>query len=416
MTEDKRPPLFVGKDIERVVPALLAALAEHDAVFDHGGKIVTVAGAGKDATISPLDGQYMAELVAQRRRFVRASRDGGEEPASPPFRVLDGLQQRPSREPIRRLRGIARVPYIGEGGHVVTAPGFDERTGFLGAWEKALPPLRKNLTKADARRAYEDLSALWENFPFETETDGAAMLAPLITAIVRPWLVAENVAAPWFLITANRPGVGKSLAATLAGDVLGDDALALTAADCPRGELAKRIDGYLLGARPLVVLDDVKQAFGSGAIDALATAGGSFDVRRLGSTGQIRCVNGTTWIVTGNNMALASDSGRRFVPIHLRSATPNPADLPDAPAEARKHRERYLTAVLTIVAAWQQNGSPAPPKGDKFVTYERWRAIVAGALYFASGFDVCGRRGELESRDEKQQAMGPLLSDWEDAV
>jgi putative DNA primase/helicase len=297
---------------------------------------------------------------------------------------------------------------------VVTAPGFDERTGFLGAWETALPALPKNLTEADARQAYDYLSALWKHFPFETETDRAAMLAPLVTAIVRPWLVAENVAAPWFLITANRPGVGKSLAATLAGEVLGADALALTAADCPRGELAKRIDGYLLEARPLVVLDDVKHAFGSGTIDALATAGGSFDVRRLGSTGQIRCVNGTTWIVTGNNMALESDSGRRFVPIHLRSATPNPADLPDATAGARKHRERFLTAALTIVAAWLQNGSPPPPKGDKFPTYERWREIVAGALYFASGVDVCGRRGELESRDEKQQAMGTILAVWKD--
>jgi putative DNA primase/helicase len=122
------------------------------------------------------------------------------------------------------------------------------------------------------------------------------------------------------------------------------------------------------------------------------------------------------WAVTGNNVQLKGDLGRRVVPIDLDPEVEHPEDRMfrrgDLLGYVDEHRSRFVVAALTVLRAFVIAGRPAhgmPPKGS----FESWDRLVRGALIWAGGVDPLGGVQRIrEQADEDLDRLRALLVAW----
>ena len=115
------------------------------------------------------------------------------------------------------LAGLARQPYFRESdGELIREAGFDETSHRFGVFDPrqfVIPEPTREAVEA-ARALLDDL---FTEFHFPSETDKAAALAAIFTAVVRPTLAH----APGFHIRAPIYGSGKTYLCELIGAFAG---------------------------------------------------------------------------------------------------------------------------------------------------------------------------------------------------
>jgi putative DNA primase/helicase len=173
--------------------AVLAQAPDCD-LYQSGGRIVFPAReAGPDGTASyalvTADEHALALRLSERIRFVKRAVVRNmpvtvdvEVPRQLPAFML----ARRGRWQYRYLRGVVSVPVIRPDGSIAAREGYDASTGLL---LTNLPPglnVPERPTPADAVQALRVLSELLREFPFESETDAAAALSALLSAVLRP--------------------------------------------------------------------------------------------------------------------------------------------------------------------------------------------------------------------------------------
>ena len=298
-------------------------------------------------------------------------------PFSPTFELAQMYLGREGMWKLRPLAGVVSAPTLRADGSILQTPGYDPQTQIIYNPEGVeYPVIPENPTKDDALRALAVLAEPIAKFPFIDETARAAMLTAMLTACIRRSLPA----APAFALDAPTQGTGKGkLQSILAALAEGHKATPISAAD-GEAELEKRIDSELLCGAPILSIDNVVVPLGNDKLATILTEP-IVACRVLGKSKTPRTPTGALVTITGNNLVILSELGRRTIRIRIDSAMEKPWDRQfdfDPVELVLRDRARYVTAALIILRAHHVAGRPAP--GGAFGSFETWYAWIVGAL------------------------------------
>ncbi len=147
--------------------------------------------------------------TCRRSGVVWPADDGEGERIHPPDWAVKAVDVRGQWRGIRRLEAIVESPILPADGSVLQTAGYDEATGIIFHPEGEFPMIPERPSRADAVHARDSLLEVVEDFPFSTDAHKAAWLASVLTPSAR---YAHPGPPPLFLIDANVPGCGKTLA------------------------------------------------------------------------------------------------------------------------------------------------------------------------------------------------------------
>jgi len=378
--------------------------------FRRGGTIVHTARVGEIGYVPPADdrddngpaqvlpvtaGTLAAKVQYGHRCYKivkdKESKEEREVPALFPRQAAEVAVNAPEALPmLRPLRGITLTPMVRADGTILTAPGYDEASGFLYLPDRGVRALAvpEDPTAGDVQAALGLLDEMLAGFPWVDKQDRANYLGLLLTPLLR------EVAPPTyklFGITAHQPGSGKTLLADIVRLVHGG----VLRSEMPdeEAEVRKMTTTTLATtSAPVIHVDNVTGILRSSALAGLLTARGEVSERELGTSRNLTFTNDRTWVVTGNNMALGGDLVRRTITIMIdpNVATPEAREfaIRDLPAWVEAHRSEILRALLVLIRSWWTAGA-APADRAQSDSFARWEAVVDGILRAAGveGFD-----------------------------
>jgi hypothetical protein len=397
-------------------------------VYQRGGVLVQVvaAPAPTGETIRrPAGGPVVRELVKPlvRDRLTRVAdwqewrggEDGGWQPAHPPEWCVSAVHARGTWPRVRHLEAVVPHPVLLPDGTLLAQSGYHDPTGVFVTLPSDLRVLVPDApSRADVTAAVSTLLDPLADFPFESDTHRAALLAGLLTPLA--WFLFDGP-APLFLIDANVRAAGKGLLADVVALVLTGRRFAVTAYTPDREELRKRITALAVEGDRLALFDNLAGAVGNDVLDMALTSDRWKD-RLLGSN---RVYDGplhVTWFATGNNVQLHADTARRVCHVRMESRDERPelrqdVTYPDLRAHVRANRGMLLSAALTILSGWLAAGRPT--HGLKaWGSFEGWSSVVREAVVFAGLPDPGETRVALQSAaDRDEAAMAAILDGLE---
>ena len=301
---------------------------------------------------------------------------------------------------IPTLLGISEVPILTPQGDILASRGYDHRTKLYieGSFQKLTIP--ENPTRDDAIRAMEILFEPFQEFPFvDKELDKSVALSYILTLILRPQLPL----APLFCFSSTTPGTGKGLMVELANlMVRGRDAAIMppVSGNSAEEETRKRITALLLQGIPSINLDNWTTAIGGEAMNTLLTATEWTD-RKLGVSESVRLPSRITWSATGNNLSVLADMTRRSLLVRLDAGEEHPEQRefknPDVRQSVIQNRARYLSAIFTILKAFQL--CTEKPNIKLLGRFEEWSRHVCWPIVWLGLPDPVTSQGLLKDAD-----------------
>ena len=398
---------------DRAVDATIDLLRADPLSFDFGGSLATVEG-GK---VHPLDADGLAYHLGGIAAFEKW--DGRAEafrPCDPPQPLVRQLLALGERRKLKRLEAVVTAPTIRLDGSVLDRPGYDEATGLLlDLRPTGLPRVIDRPTVEQARDALAVLLKPFTAFPFVDPAARGALLAALLTAVVRPVLPT----APAFGFDAPVQGSGKTLLAQCMGALIEGappDVWPHTHNARDDEETRKRLFTALRTGSRALIWDNITGTFDSAAMAAFITAPAMID-RVLGKSEAIRVPNRALLILTGNNLALAGDMPRRVLICRIDPQTSEPFarqfDL-DPLAHCLDRREDMVAAACTLIRArFTHMTQPAPGRLASFEAWDDlvrqtvvWCEVMLDPFQFGDPMDLIR---EAQAADPEGDALFALL-------
>jgi putative DNA primase/helicase len=292
------------------------------------------------------------------------------------------------------LAGIIETPTMRPDGSILSEPGYDAATGLLLINPPRMPRIADAPTRADAEAGLTLLNGLLTEVPFENEASRSVGLSILITPVVR----GAMPFAPLHVATAPTAGSGKSyLFHTAAAISTGKECPVLTAGSS-KEETEKRLHGAALSGQPLVSIDNLNGVLCGDFLCQLTTQA-LVEVRRLGSTGNIRVRNYATLFANGNNIEVEGDLVRRAIRCTLdpKMESPETREFRGNPFRTvLADRGKYIAAALTVVRAYIVAGEVAAVK--PLAGFEDWSRLVRAALVWLGSDDPVAHKKDCERK------------------
>ncbi len=425
--DDPRPKIIIGTDEYRVNVDAIVALSSEPNLFQRGGMlarimktnepnpraiVVRAAGSPVVRDITP---PLLRERMTRAARWVsiRGSGEKKEEsPAHPPEWCVSAVHGRGHWPGIRKLEAIINHPVMLHDGTVLTANGYDSRSGL----HVSIPPelrlrVPSNPNRAEVVAAVRTIDDAIDDFPFEKPAHRSAWYAGLLTPLA--WFGFEGP-APMCLIDGNTRGVGKGLLADVIALTLTGRRFPVMSYSSEKEELRKKITSLAMEGERLVLLDNLAGAVGNSVLDMALTADHWKD-RLLGVNKIYDGPLHVSWYATGNNVQLEADTARRCSHCRLETDQERPelrADVryPNLRLHVRQQRAQLLSAALTILIGWHSAGRPKQ-KLQPWGSFEPWSDIVREAVVFAGMPDPGETRIELQSSaDRDAQTMAAMIN------
>jgi len=403
----------VAGDLHLVVDAAEKELADHGQHYQAGGLIVSVATdpTSGDPSIVPTSASALTwalSVVATWEKYDGRAKDWVR--CDPPTRHAAILYDAQRFRYLPPLAGVVRQPYFRESdGELITQAGYDktaQRFGVFDARQFILP----EPTLEAARDALALLEDLLTEFHFVAATDKAAALSAIFTAVTRPSLPQ----APGFHARAPVFGSGKTYLCELIGAFAGPAGNAKVSYPTTSEEATKVILSLLLRSPAVIEFDDMDTDWiPHGAIKRMLTAEQITD-RILGVSKTATVSTRALFLGSGNNVGPIRDLLRRVLTIHIdpRCATPATLSYQGNPVDkVRRERSKYVTAVLTIILAWRQAGSPRAAV-ENIVTYGAWSDYCRFPLMWLGHPDPATSLIDQVCHDPDTDALGTLMAEW----
>jgi hypothetical protein len=408
--------------------------------------IDTVSGNGAGLRVRDLKGRSLQGWCAPRFHCVYPGRppdddddeddtpaeDGVERIAPPTFTMPMALPMNEAEELIAtpamwprvpHLVGITPLPYFTDTGQLITEPGFNDEshlyyqppTGF--ALPRDVPDAPDAAAVAWARDVFGQ--EVFCDFPFAGTADYANTMGMLLSSFV---MQITRCPLPLFILTADNPGVGKSLlgetVAMILNGVAGAERFSLPERE---EEIEKRITSVLISSSsPVVTWDNLTEgtSIDSRSLSTLHTAM-DWSGRRLGVSETVKIPNNRIWQATGNSIGTAGDMARRSVYCALEAQGPHPEDRPtsafrqpDIKRYVLANRPYMVLAALTLVKAWCVAGRPLPRDTcPRMGDFWPWVAAVGGILEFAGIPDFLGNYEERREGSDTGAADADALNE-----
>jgi hypothetical protein len=418
-----KPRLLIEPcDPDRTVAALRDTLASAGSIYDRGGPAVMAFDQAHGATLArQLTPDSLVLLAHQvcRPYQLKQQRDGTVIEANV------GLSTTFARMyldwhgewNLPPLNGITSAPLLEPDGSITSGVGYHHATGI---WREKVPDLADCVP--DSPSAEEAAAALlyvretFKTFCFadaevvtDPETGGlvvdtsrppgkdeSAFLVALLTAVCR----ASLGLAPGVLLRAapmSGAGAGKGLLARCISQIaFGQEPHAVTGGS-DKQELEKRIAAELVGASPVLFLDNLNNATLKSDLLASAITERPARVRLLGRSQMVAINASALVILTGNGLTVSEDLVRRFLMIDLDPRTENPEARSfaiDIRSEVRSRRRELLGALLTIWR-WGRR-TPGIEKGRPLGSFDQWCRWVRDPLLALGCKDPAERTSEVK--------------------
>ena len=414
--EARHKPLIrvIAGDLHRVVDAAEKELADRGRHYQAGGLIVSVSTdpTSGDPSIVPTGTPALTRelsIAATWERYDGRAADWVR--CDPPTRHSAILYDAQNFRYLPPLAGVVRQPYFRElDGELITHPGYDKKAQRFGVFDA-----RKFVIPAPTLEAAQEALALLEEllteFHFVADTDKAAALAAIFTAVVRPTLPH----APGFHVRAPVFGSGKTYLCELIGAFAGPGGNAKVSYPTSSEEATKVILSLLLTSPAVIEFDDMDTDWiPHGTIKRMLTAENITD-RILGVSKTATVSTRTLFLGSGNNVGPIRDLLRRVLTIHVdpRCATPATLSYKGFPVDkVRQQRGVYVAAVLTIIQAWRGEGSPRAAE-DNIVTFGGvWSDYCRHPLMWLGHPDPASALLEQVRHDPDGDALGGLMTEW----
>lgn len=412
--------------LPEVLDQLGAALAEYAAnMYVYAGRLVRVYSVLEAQNgsvhrprgaliLHPVDAAHLVELAGRaaiHERFdARADR---YKPCDCPKRVAEVYLARGHWPEIPTLTGFTEAPTITLDGKLLDQPGFND--GLFLAFDKiagyAPPPAMPSME--DAEQAMTILLDLIREFPLIGYEDRVAVLAGIITGLVRRILPA----APMMAITAPTPGTGKTLCAETFSIIASNRRASVLSLGHDDAEAEKRLSGVLLAGDACILLDNIERPL-KGDLLCQVLSQPSVRLRPLGASGMVSIPTHALMVATGNNLAIVGDLKRRVVMIRMDAGTERPEQRTfarDHLADVFAKRGELIRAALTIPLAYQAAGAPAIEGLHPLGGFAEWDRMVRRPLVWLGLPDPLKASEGLREQDPDLEAMRLLFSAWRQA-
>lgn len=414
-----------GGKLPEILDQFGLAMAELDAnLFIHAARLVRVypAQGGKSGgihrpkgalIIHPVDSAHLSEMGT--RAAVHERYDARSEKykiIDCPRRIADAYLARGNWPELPVLTGFVEAPTIDLDGRLLDQPGYDKQTGLFLAFDPipGYEPAPKEPSKSDATAAADLLLELIESFPCVDDTDRAAVLAGIITALVRRPLPS----APMVAISAPSAGTGKTMLAETPSVIATGRRASVLSLGHDDAEAEKRLGGVLLAGDACILLDNIERPLG-GDLLCQVTTQPSVRLRPLGTSGVVSVPTHALLLATGNNLSIVGDLKRRVMLVRLDAQV----ERPEQRTFARNHLEdvyarrgELIRAALTIPMAYLNAGAPPLDGLTPAGSFEQWDRMVRRPLVWLGLPDPLLASETLRDDDPELASMRALFAAW----
>ena len=371
--------LYVTKgQTPQLATELLGVIAKQPDLFMRGGSVAMV----NDGDVRPLDRHGLAHTLGTRCAFVTRGKDR-DSATDLPTNVVDQLLSIVPTMRTRELKSLALLPFARPDGTIVTAPGFDTKTGVFSHFDaEKLAAIPAKPTAEDVIAAVRQIWRPVEAYPLATDADRAGMFAAIMTAVVRPAIEI----APGFLYEAPIQSAGKTRAALVCGALIRNrrgGSTPFVGGPGADAELSKKLVALVRAGEGFFLLDNVVGHYRSSVLSALITDG-TLDDRVLGTSTWFKGSARLFVALTANNASIDADIQTRLVRVRIdpRCERPQAREFDFEPvSRAMTERLAIARAVLVLIRAHQDAGAPATlPGGTRF---EEWAALTRQPIGWA---------------------------------
>ena len=423
---DPRPVVRLSPDQAAVADAAESALALRGGVYVRGLKLVHIVRdrGSSDWLIRPdgspmivrIERDHLMDLLSRSAIWVssRALKDGTtkEFETSPPVWLAARILAR-GQWKFPQLESISDAPVFRSDGSIHETPGYDDHTRVIfDPCGVTFPSVPTTPSHAQATKAFADLLEPFSEFPFVADTDRATVGAMILSVIGRNAIAG---CVPMFIAQAPTPGSGKGLLVDAVATIATGRRAPLMAPTDEDEETRKRLMSIAIESPAMVVIDNVEGPLGSPSLAMALTAGIVRD-RLLGTMETVTASLRPVWCVTGNNVQLKGDLGRRVIPIDLDPQVEHPEDRTFARGNllgyVSSQRPRLVAAALTVLRAYVVAESPVHGLTAKG-SFEEWDHLIRGAVIWSCGADPLGGIARIrEKSDDDLEKIRALLTAW----
>lgn len=363
--------------------------------------------------VHPIEAPLARELIGRAAIHEKFdARSGGYKLCDPPRTVAEALLARGHWPELPELSGFIEGPTITLEGRIIDQPGYDQKTGLFGAFA-AIPGYqrpRESPTQGDAENAVAALNALFKTFPFVSDADRVAMLAGVLTAVVRRVLTS----APLLGMDAPMPGTGKTLLLESLAVIATNRRASVLSLGHDDAETEKRLTGVLLAGDAVIGIDNVERPLKGDLLCQVATQQ-YVRLRPLGASGMLNVPTHALIVVTGNNLSIIGDLKRRVIMVRLDAKTDRPEHRSfnvDHLATITGQRGEIIGHALTIIAAYLAAGAPRIEGLHAYGGFESWDRMVRRPLAWLGLPDPLTTSEALRENDPDLEATRLLLASW----
>jgi putative DNA primase/helicase len=367
------------------------------------------------AALVPLSAPALIKLFTEAARFEKWDMRvnggaGGWRAIDPPDRLVQIVLHNRSGWPFPVVRGVLTCPTLRPDGSILRDPGYDPISRYYLMFPDGLtvPDIASAPTKADAAAALGRLKDLISSYPFNSKASRSVGLAMLMTQVLR----CAMPVSPMLAVSARAPGTGKSHLVDLCSMVAIGRLCPIMGTGKNDEEAEKRINTMLLAGVPGFSIDNVHRDLDLDTLNQ-ATERPMISIRVFGALEKVEVENSVVVYMTGNNLAVVDEQGRRTLRCELDAGVERPERRHfdgDPIYTARDKRGEYIADVLTIARAYHTGGD----KPDLFPlgSYGAWSHFVREPLVWLGEADPAETMEETEHDDPATIRLRAIISGW----
>jgi hypothetical protein len=411
---DERPVIKANdRDLAEITAESWKELAKANAraprLFRRGSEIVRLLTLDKTVGLEHVQVSELRYELVQNAAFVTVPKKGGEIPKTPPLDLVQNMLATPM-PPLPFLNRLVDGAAFDASGRLVTAPGYDQASGFY-----VVHPLRVVRFEGTATEAAAwILQEVFSDFPFASKSDRANAFALMLTAAMREMI---NGNTPLFLVVSPIFGSGKGLLTVSALiPAFGADGIAVLSLGRDDDETRKRLTSTFLDGKPSLIFDNANTIDSPSLATALTTPW--WTDRRLGLSENVAIPVKSIFAATAINPVLSGEIARRSVQIREQPEDAQPWQRsgfrhPDLREWVIDHRPEILGALEKIFTSWIAAERPTW-SGRPLGSFEEWSRIVGGVLEHVGVHGFMENHDQLFEADDEASAWTAFINLWTD--
>lgn len=384
-------------------------LAGQDDLYRRAGRVSRVVGGDMVLMTDP----RLSVEIGEKVMCIREERAGSSVrlvEVDPPVGLVRQVAAVVDEVGFRELRGVVDVPVVRADGSLLMEDGWDAASKLLvQVGDRFAGAVPDEVSREQADAAVDVLMRPFRAFPLVGSESRGALLAALLTAVVRPGLPT----APAFALDAPAAGSGKTLLASCIMALGGGGKLYAPLPVKDESEVAKVLLSVLVEKPRVVLFDNQVGLIDSASLAAVLTAP-TYSGRILGSTRTVQLDTNSMFMFSGNNIAMIGDMTRRVLTIRINAECEAPAmrafDF-DPLSEVMTSRHKMVAAALTLIRwAMSQRGESARGRVGSFEVWDVLVGQTVAALQRDDLADPARLIEESQTQDPRGEELAILLT------